>query len=55
MEEEAREGVTHAITTYGRPLAIVPSFRYLGRALTAIYNDCTLVVENLINVCLQWE
>ena len=32
---------------YGRPLDLVPEFKYLGRMLTASDNNWTVVVVNL--------
>ena len=40
---------------YGRPLAMVPSFKYLERVLMEEYDDCPVVVGNLRNAQKSWE
>ena len=40
-------GTEREITEYGTPLALVTSFKYLGRALSEADDDWTAVVHNL--------
>ena len=48
-------GTDMAITAYRTPLDPVTSFKYLGRLLLVVYNDCTLVVHNLWRAQHKWE
>ena len=53
-EEESRERSSIAFRAYGQPLAMVTSFRYLGRTLTAMGDDWTGVVGNLWKERRTW-
>ena len=46
-ETEIRESVEMAFEVYGKQLKTVPSFKYLGRILTAGDKDCPVVAGNL--------
>ena len=49
-----RERAERAFQAYDRPLTTVASFKYLGRVLTAAYDDCTAVVGNLRKARKIW-
>ena len=53
-EEEARRIIALVFQAYGRPLDAVLDFKYLGRVLTASYDDWPVVVENLRKVWRHW-
>ena len=53
-EEEEREGATLAFKEYGQPLTMVSLFRYLGRTLKVVYDNCTAVVTNLWKAQKAW-
>ena len=40
VEEEMQESAERAFQAYGRSLAMVTVFKYLGRFLTAVDDDC---------------
>ena len=46
-QTEIRESTEMAFEVYGEQLKTVPSFKYLGKILTAGDNDWTAVVGNL--------
>ena len=46
VEEEMRESAERAFQPYGRPLAAVTSFKYLGWVLTAADENWTEVIGN---------
>ena len=54
-ENDIQESVDRALQAYGRPLAMVPSFKYLERVLMEEYDDCPVVVGNLWNALKSWE
>ena len=54
-EEEARAGKEMVIAAYGIPLSLVTSFKYLGRFLSAAYNNWPAVVHNLQRSRQKWE
>ena len=45
--EEARAVTSRAFSAYGRPLEMVPFFKYLGRVLLAADDDWPAVIQNL--------
>ena len=53
-QNEMRESVERAFKVYGRPIAMVTSFKYLGRVLTAEYDYCPLVVGTLLKARKIW-
>ena len=53
-ETEIRESTKMAFEVYGRQLNTVPSFKYLGRILTAGYNDWPAVAGNLGKAQKSW-
>ena len=53
-EEEARVGVELEVKTYGQPLTMVSSFRYLGRNLVATYNYWMEAIVNLQETRWAW-
>ena len=53
-EKEARAGDETAITVYGITLAMVKSFKFLGRILMVAYNDWPVVVSNLRKARRNW-
>ena len=54
MAEEEREVTTRSFITYGRPLEMVTSFKYLGRVILETDNDCPEVVRNLARANTVW-
>ena len=52
--DEVWESTLQASQEYGHPITSVLSFNYLGRFLIYLYNDCTLVVVNLLKVQKKW-
>ena len=53
-EEEMRESAERAFQAYSRLLDTVNSFKCLGRILTEAYNNCTVVLGNLIKASKSW-
>ena len=53
-EEEARAGVEASFTAYGISLALVTSFRYLGRVLLADNGDWKVAVRKLQKERRNW-
>ena len=53
-EGETRESSERTFEAYGEPIQNVSTFRYLGRVLTAVYNDWLVVVGNLGKVWKSW-
>ena len=53
-EEELRESTERAFETYGAPLENVTAFKYLGRVMTAGYDDWPAVVGNLQRARKSW-
>ena len=47
LVEEERGVTSRVFSAYGHPLYIVTSFRYLGRMILAVDDNCTAVVWNL--------
>ena len=54
VEAETRESSERAFETYGEPIQNVSAFRYLGRFLTAVYNEWLAVVGNLGKSRKSW-
>ena len=54
-EEEKRAVTSRAFSTYGRPLEMMTSFRYLGRLISAVDNDWAAVVRNLGKAWAVWR
>ena len=54
VEEEARDGAETEFQAYGHLLALVSSFKYLGRVMTASVNDRMEVVTNMRNSWWKW-
>ena len=46
-EEEERVATSRAFSAYGRPLEMVPSFRYMGRVISATDDDWLASIRNL--------
>ena len=46
-EEEERVVTSRAFSAYGRPLEMVPSFRYMGRVISATDDDWLASIRNL--------
>ena len=55
VEEEDREGMERALTTYGFPLYQVTSFKYLRQVLAAEGNAWPEVVRGLWRARKKWE
>ena len=53
-EEESRVGAETALKAYGTPLALVTSFNYLGRILTAADEKWSAVASNLRKARRKW-
>ena len=54
VSEEAISGTERAFKVYGLPLTTVTPFKYIGRILTASYNDLPAVVGNLWKLRKKW-
>ena len=54
VEAEKRESSERAFKAYGEPIKNVSDFKYLGRVLTAVDNDCLAVVGNLGKARKSW-
>ena len=46
---------SRAFITYGRPLKMVTSFKYLGRVISAADDDWPEVVQNLLKARMEWH
>ena len=53
-EKELRESLGSAFQAYGKPLGNVAAFKYLGRVMTAGYDDWMEVVGKLQKVRKTW-
>ena len=53
-EEDARKGSTTLFKSYGHPLNMVSSFKYLGRMLSASYYKGTEVVKDTRKEQKKW-
>ena len=53
-ETELREITERVFEAYGKPLEVVPSFKYLGRIMTAGDNDWQVVTGNLVKARKSW-
>ena len=49
-----RAGEEMSLTSYGKPLMAVSSFKYMGVVLMALYDGCPYVVSNLRKVWKKW-
>ena len=54
-EEEERSITSRTFNTYGRPLEMVNSFRYLGRVISGSYDDWPAVFRNLEKARSVWR
>ena len=52
---EARAVISRAFSTYGLPLEMVPSFKYLGRVISAADDDWLTVIQNLAKARKVWR
>ena len=50
-----REGGNIVVTSYRIPLALFTSFRYLGRVLSVVNDNCPGVIHNLRKAQQKWE
>ena len=55
IEEEAREGSEICFKACNQPLAMMPSFRYIGRTLTQVDNNLSVGVSNLQKESKAWD
>ena len=55
VEEETHMGAVTAFQDYGRPLASVSEFKYVGRVLTASDDYWPSAVANLRKACQKWD
>ena len=53
-EAETRENSEWVFEAYGAPIESVTEFKYMGRILTAIDDDCPAVVGNLGKARRSW-
>ena len=53
-EMETRKNSERAFEAYGAPIELVTEFRYLGRILTATYDDWAAVVGNIRKANQIW-
>ena len=51
---EGAAAAERAFEAYGRKINAVQEFRYLGRVLTATYDDCPAVARNLYRARATW-
>ena len=54
-EEELREITERAFEAYGKPIETVNKFKYLGRVMTAGYDDWPAVAGNLVKGRKIWR
>ena len=54
VEEDLRESEDMNFQAYGRPVKTVTSFKYLGRVLTAAYDNLPTLMGNLRKVRNSW-
>ena len=54
VEEDLWESLDRAFHAYEEPLEVVTLFKYLGRLLTAVDDDCPVVVDNLRKDRKSW-
>ena len=54
VAKEARVVTSMAFSAYGIPLEVVPSFKYLGRLLSAADDDWSSVIRNLTKAQVVW-
>ena len=54
-EEEERAVPSREFRSYGRPIEMVTSFRYLGRVILAADNDWPALVQNLAKARAVWR
>ena len=54
-EKEVRRSTEVDLQAYVRPLVDVSEFKYLGRVLVALYNDCPVVVGYFSKARNRWE
>ena len=52
--EDIRESTEQYLRSYGRPLNLVPSFKYIGRIIKNLENDWPVVVRNLRKAHKKW-
>ena len=53
-DEEAQRSTEVAFQAYERPLVVVADFKYLGRVMTALYDECALMVGDLRKARKRW-
>ena len=53
-ETETRKNTERAFLAYGKPMAAVSEFRYLGRMLTATDDDWPAVAGNIRKARMSW-
>ena len=53
-ETETREDLEREFSAYGKPMEVVTEFRYLGRLLTAMGNNCPAVAGNIKKARRSW-
>ena len=54
VEAELRESMERAFEAYAEPLENVSAFKYLGRVMTAGYEDWPAVAGNLSKARKSW-
>ena len=56
MEEgEDRALTLSTFRSYGQPLETVAYFKYLGRVIYAVDEDCLSVIRNMVNAWVFWR
>ena len=53
-DAELRDSIERAFKTYGKPLETVPTFKYLGRVMTAGDDYWPSVEGNLVKARKSW-
>ena len=54
-EEEERAVTSRDFSAYGHPLEMVTSFKYLGRVISAMYNDWLELFRNMVKAREVWR
>ena len=54
-EEEERAVTSRDFSAYGHPLEMVTSFKYLGRVISAKYNDWSELFRNMVKAREVWR
>ena len=53
--KEARKVTSRDFSAYGRPLKIMTPFKYLGRVLSAAFDEWLVMVRNIVKSQTVWQ